>query len=567
MRIMLEHIFGIPRLLLLEMNMGNKLKSRISVQEEYFRLSERLPIDESPESEIDHDVLFRAGKNLWGSETYTPRLVSINLKGSLGTLNKLSDFYNPETKIDSFTWSGNVERYDSDPIQKNNFLKALDDEFNNENIDDHRTTSNNDHPPIYKSYSEEIEKSVHYWSDFNKTGYHSKSLVEIPNYKHSLVESDTLGDFEGGEFMLFNQGEELMDEPEFDSDVMEDRIRYFAEECNSLQGINIFSDISNGFSGLTSKIVESFYDDNPKATLTVYGLWGFQAPFDENGKSKLGKLTQHKSLMYIPLFNVTEGKLNLTKNTAYHTSAYLAAAIETITIPMRLKKNPLYMYDINGSVIGGRTSANVIAMSAAVPFPVTSDTDPISSKEIFLARALQSDKKIPWIKDLTFGTNFEQIDAENSHYDVLRGVVDVLSSSKKRQNLLSLRLPSHISDKFDDLLLSYGVPIEFCTRIMPKLSFPVSNSFPQFFKNCSIDGIHTNTRNEPKVDIEKIAVLSRLRSTSRISQLINTYSQYLREMGPRAALYFSKGDHGKSADDFKCVLNDLLELQTAYDEI
>ena len=51
------------------------------------------------ENELDHDVLFREGLTLHGGHsnnqvTSTPRLVTVDLKGALGSLPEFGDLYN-----------------------------------------------------------------------------------------------------------------------------------------------------------------------------------------------------------------------------------------------------------------------------------------------------------------------------------------------------------------------------------------------------------------------------------------------------------------------------------------
>ena len=48
------------------------------------------------ENDLDHDVLFREGLTLHGGNqvTYTPRLVTVDLKGALGSLPEFGDLYN-----------------------------------------------------------------------------------------------------------------------------------------------------------------------------------------------------------------------------------------------------------------------------------------------------------------------------------------------------------------------------------------------------------------------------------------------------------------------------------------
>lgn len=86
--------------------------------------------------EINHDVLFREGQNQRGQVTYTPRMLLLDLNGSLGHLSREGDLYEDSLKpellrADSETlskhleWnSSGVEVVKNEDIEKPQFLKV-----------------------------------------------------------------------------------------------------------------------------------------------------------------------------------------------------------------------------------------------------------------------------------------------------------------------------------------------------------------------------------------------------------------------------------------------------------
>ena len=56
-----------------------------------------------------------------------------------------------------------------------------------------------------------------------------------------------------------------------------DRIRYFAEECDNIGCIRVFSDLHDGFGGLSCSVVEELRDDFPSTAMPV---WGFTEASD-----------------------------------------------------------------------------------------------------------------------------------------------------------------------------------------------------------------------------------------------------------------------------------------------
>lgn len=52
------------------------------------------------QSDIDHDVLFREGKNQAGQVTYTPRMILLDLAGSLGHMSMDGELYEDQAKAE-----------------------------------------------------------------------------------------------------------------------------------------------------------------------------------------------------------------------------------------------------------------------------------------------------------------------------------------------------------------------------------------------------------------------------------------------------------------------------------
>ena len=111
-----------------------------------------------------------------------------------------------------FIWwylrTGNVDEYKQTPIQQSKYHSQL--EYQ---VDE-------DHNPDHK----EGEPEIRYWSDFNRLYYTPRSIQRLPDTADwENVESDWVGGRET--FQRFNEG----------TDLMEDSLRLFVEECDSLQ--------------------------------------------------------------------------------------------------------------------------------------------------------------------------------------------------------------------------------------------------------------------------------------------------------------------------------------------
>ncbi|KAL1254910.1 hypothetical protein QQF64_012971 [Cirrhinus molitorella] len=157
-----------------------------------------------PASELQSDVMFREGLTLGGHVTYTPRLIAMDLKGSLQTLRKEGNLYDTENENTAFTWEGQIRTHKESPPTKNAFLQELD------NLDTggllaeadftcsssavgHCSVSsagasvavetvNSSLERLQKTYR--LEGSVRVWSDFLRIHLHPRTISVINQYNH-----------------------------------------------------------------------------------------------------------------------------------------------------------------------------------------------------------------------------------------------------------------------------------------------------------------------------------------------------------------------------------------------
>ena len=54
--------------------------------------------------------------------------------------------------------------------------------------------------------------------------------------------------------------------------MIEGRLRSLLENCDYPQGLQVFTDVDNGFGGLSATLIEEFKEDNPKTTAFVFGF-------------------------------------------------------------------------------------------------------------------------------------------------------------------------------------------------------------------------------------------------------------------------------------------------------
>ncbi|KAJ7417405.1 28S ribosomal protein S29, mitochondrial [Willisornis vidua] len=164
------------------------------------------------------------------------------------------------------------------------------------------------------------------WSDYLNVPLHPKSLYVIRQYLH---------DGDCGCLEAFGQGESLLQDPTC-LEELEDRLHFYVEECDCLQGFQVLCDLHNGFSGVGAKVTELLHDEYSGKGILSWGL--------------------------------TPAMSNVGASLNYHSSAVLAAALDTLTAPYRL-------WSCQGSLVHfadsltfcGRKSIPVLAALQACP--------------------------------------------------------------------------------------------------------------------------------------------------------------------------------------------------------
>ncbi|NXA30067.1 MSTO1 protein, partial [Ibidorhyncha struthersii] len=100
------------------------------------------------------------------------------------------------------------------------------------------------------------------WSDYLSVRLHPKSIYVIRQYMH---------DGDCGCLEAFGQGESLLQDPSCIEE-LEDRLHFYVEECDYLQGFQVLCDLHNGFSGVGAKVTELLCDEYSGKGILTWGL-------------------------------------------------------------------------------------------------------------------------------------------------------------------------------------------------------------------------------------------------------------------------------------------------------
>ncbi|KAL2356953.1 tubulin domain-containing protein [Cryomyces antarcticus] len=284
-----------------------------NTQESYFTYAGE------PESPVDHDIHFRPGIGADGSDTFTPRTVIYDLKGAFGTLKRENALYGVQQEKDAARqglWGGSTSTISQPSIPQNAYQQHLD--------------SGLEPPPL-------TTETVRFWSDYNRVFYHPRSLVPLHEYELNSV----LLPFERWE-----TGEELFANLDKEHDLLDRDLRPFLEECDQLQALQIVTGADDAWGGFSAKYLERLRDESGKTSIWVWALEdGERRARDKSRLQLLAKARSYHALstqasVYIPLTNAPKNLspyLSLDASLPWHTSALQATALETMTLPSRLR--------------------------------------------------------------------------------------------------------------------------------------------------------------------------------------------------------------------------------------
>uniref|UniRef100_A0A336N0H6 CSON010014 protein n=1 Tax=Culicoides sonorensis TaxID=179676 RepID=A0A336N0H6_CULSO len=337
-------------------------------------------------SDINHDVLFREGQTFKGETTFTPRMLLVDLKGSLTNFPQEGDLYShTNNTIDQI--KSDVQ-WDESKIQVLNDQMGIDSNESNSKSKVNEYLKNLNEPdvdPDSKNYN--FNEIVTEWSDFQYSKYHPRSVNVIKDYQHDVDETS---------FDTFMAGWQVWKQSDMEDEFC-DKIRNMIEECDFCQGFQILFDAIDGFSGLATKCSEHLEDEYGKSILCV----PIFAPKARKFKNCDGAMNDSIRLMnialtfsqlsescsmFIPLSTMNRvwrgienpqsfSLLNYTADNFYQTSAIIATYLDTISLRYRLRHPGGTSFLSNFCTEMNRYGRKMAATGIALPFKMNENED------------------------------------------------------------------------------------------------------------------------------------------------------------------------------------------------
>ncbi|KAM6309338.1 protein misato homolog 1 isoform 2-T2 [Podargus strigoides] len=377
-------------------------------------------------------------------------------------------------------------------------------------------------------------------------------------------------DGECGCLEAFGQGESLLQDPSCIEE-LEDRLHFYVEECDYLQGFQVLCDLHNGFSGVGAKVTELLCDEYSGKGILTWGLTpvtssvgGSQKNFYRLMNTAMGivHLSSHSSL-FCPLSlsgslglkpqpPVTFPYINWDASLNYHSSAILAAALDTLTAPYRLSSSQGSMMHLAETLnFAGR---KVVAAWASVPFPALRGRS--------LPDTLCAYQALPW----TFLSSCreQKVSCCFAQSVVLRGIC-----KETRLSCLGKQPPSplHTCESTEQILQCYLhslFPGAFSTSHVLEQPCNTLPPYPQFFsplltrQGFLLDKPPTYS----SAGVESIPVLAALQSSPVLHTLLSSLYRDLQKLNTRRCPSFFSA--GVEQAEFQEALEELQTLSQCY---
>ncbi|CAH2076339.1 unnamed protein product [Thlaspi arvense] len=484
---------------------------------------ELLGLASDPESDpifrnqnLDMDVLYRSGETQQGVATYTPRLVSVNFKGSLGTMSSRGTLYNEGEMF------GDVDTQRSEPRKKNLFLQSLYEE----------------EVKVGKEKAKEIEdkdivgcldEGVECWTDFSKSHYHPQSLYELSGL---WMDSQDFNNYGIGKdvFSESSRGEEICD-----------RLRFFVEECDHIQGIKFLVDDSGGFSALAADFLETIADEYANVPVLLYAV---RSPVSQMNP-RISKMTVsnklHDAISFsrlssfcklftpigLPFLSGSKASkfLNFGDEKPYRSSAVYAAALHSSTMPFRMQPTSADSSEVSNSMdvttlvqlLTGRGRQNMVTiLDSAMPVPT------LAGKQL----------ENTLLTDLQALTPEVTEDVEDNLAVESMCILGALKSEDKEASVSEVK--NAVDASYEQR--NKTKPL-FCNLSVSRCPLPVPLPFPSIFGNLvgRKGGILSSPASDSlyrgSLDVHSIPVATRWRSSSAILPFLESRMGNLEKLG------------------------------------
>ncbi|KAG2375336.1 hypothetical protein C9374_009959 [Naegleria lovaniensis] len=587
--------------------------------------------------EIESSVLYRESRGVGVSihsenepSTFYPRLLVFDLKGSRGSLRKQGYKEEPYRSItpefvdhqkELTRWeklevlrtfeNKRQTKFTKNVLAADEHTRELIVDNENEQMDeneyDHTPQQTSSHsaekqiePQAKKSKKEysrldieqDLEESVALWSDFLQVDFHSKTICEPIQFQFAedsysaLNVSNAMNPFAmDSPFDIYTTGKEVL-HGEFSNDQYDDftsQLLYFVEECDTLDGFQLFTDSFNAWGMTCSDFTQLIKDEiGSKVPLISYAASPYIPDFASDQDRM--KFILNTCLTYADMYQNTNLfipnscqqlpdalmseylKHNFNPKKLYHSASILASAFDSVSLAYRLngtannKQTDLYSFIQEMSPLNALRVANI-----NIAFPYRFKTGTSLFQHFRSARPIhQNEHFVPLLSQIA--TGFHACDPLAQSL-LIRGLTPVnvpLYHQSDLQELNEIRMKRFGGEELEKHKHLIGCNSHFDmidgymnqTRCFSKHAFHVNQpfklpfTFPQYLNNSVLTRDGLIRSHAPTEDIaervETCPLGTHLSNSRNFSKHIHQLVKYFDTISGRSSS-LSVGGSGLSA--------------------
>ncbi|XP_052866490.1 protein misato [Anopheles cruzii] len=525
-------------------------------------------------SDIDHAVLYREGATRERQMTFTPRLLMVDLAGTLRHLPRAGDLYAdppeppPDSQPQDVPWDpAKLETIHSPggPCQPHPYQTDL-------------RAGQAAEEEVPKEY--DFAETAQGWVDYSYARFHPRSINIIERYAYSPDEC---------QFDTVPHGALLWQDGDF-RETLTDRTRQYVEECDQCQGFQMLFDCGDAFGGLAAGLLEHLHDEYGKPSL-VFPVFSPNPPLfkgaDETTSDSIRTVNTALTFAQLPercsLFAPLATMEHCWRRTAtprvfphttygphnlYQTAAILAAFLDTVTLQYRLRA--VGEAATVGHLAGlcsdlTQHGRQMVAASLALPFAMDASQDLIDCLDQNEGEQLM----VPLSPAANIGTRGVVQSV------CMRGIPEnrlkrppTAKGAQRQQRMAGYRCGS-VSEMLQ-LFFSCTLPVSMSHVTASRTALPVNQPFPiEMFTpvdRFTHDGFLTQEHrvSQPVASVTSVPTLAALQSSTGLGDGLEKLHHEAGRV--RLARIPRFTESGLEAGEFAEALEHLLELRGKYDE-
>ncbi|XP_065575464.1 protein misato homolog 1-like [Artemia franciscana] len=371
-----------------------------------------------------------------------------------------------------------------------------------------------------------LESHIKVWTDYLRPHFHPKSILLTKEFEYQSPAKP---------FNFFDSGVLEWNKSYLGEDI-EDSLRFFAEGCDVLQGFQLLFDAHDGFSGVAEKTLELIHEEYGKKTTHAFPVMPSRFSSDTQEKAKVRLINIALSFnsciehtFFTPLtlaktYGLSAGKgvsyVNYIDSCDYHTSAIIASALDTLTLPYRLKNSNVRWEELLN--LFSQSDRKLSTLNVQFPFVMNEDES--------LLELLGKSQEDVW----TTLCPSSKSNAVFSQSIVFRGLQD----SKRRRSLcvsndhkMGLRRDESIEEAVQRCYLN-KFPQTLNSINVVDLPLKTSSPFPQFFvKSVSSTGYISNKERPGSEGVNSIPMGLSLQSGEACQSTLDILLQDIASFG------------------------------------